>query len=494
MNDQPGHRPLEQDLNAVFTRPDPDPAFLDGLEGRLKAQLAAQDRRPARRLPFWGKPGANGPRLLRPSIVAVGILVGLAILVAAIGPQQVLAAVRGIIGYIPGIGFVDNAETAQKIGNVVRVERDGVTVTIQQAVADANSTRINLRADGFRSPTPAPMAPSPKDAFLLLANGDILPLTSGQSSSSLSAGTITAQYAFAPLPPGVDRATLVLPGLPGIPPGTAPENWRIPLKFAPIQTTAPANPPMVGPWKSANQGGMTLVLDRVAQTEDGAVLQVHFDAANPHTQTDGDWWNRLTLTDESGRSYPLTEEPTADSVTTDIHLLKTGPLPNQAQLTLRLDSLDLVTTFPYSHLITSFTRVPSSAPGFSFDPGSNAHAGQTWTLKETITTGDLTLRVTGATLSAEYTPPTFPGGKDASHFGLRFSFAPLEGVSSVRLRCEVPSPCGEVTSESNGEAIFTNVLGLAEPPKQPMVIRVEDLSTTVQGPWEAHWRSMDLQK
>ena len=481
MNNQPGHSPFEQDLNAIFTRPDPDPAFLDGLERQLKAQLAAQDRQPAWRLPFWGRQGLNNPRLFRPAIVAVGILVGLAILVAAIGPQQVLAAVRGIIGYIPGIGFVDNVKTAQEIGNTVRVERDGVTVIIQQALSDANSTRINLLADGFRTPNLANMATEPNDPYLQLANGDVLPLISGTSSTNT---TITAQYAFAPLPTGVDRAMLVLPGLPGLAPGQAPENWQIPLKFGPIRAAEISNQPVVGPWKSETQRGMTLVLDWVAQTADGTVLQVHFDEANPRAQTASDWWDHLTLTDESGRSYPLTEEQTADSVTTDIHLLKTGPLPGNVKLTLRLDSLDLVTGFPRD----------VSAPGFSFDPGLNAHVYQVWKLNETVSFGDLSLRLTGATLSVENEPVTVPAGRDVSHYGLRFSFAAQEGLSQVQLRCDTPSPCGGVMSFSNGQAIFTNILGLAEIPKQPMVIRVEDVWTTAKGPWEVHWGAMALQK
>lgn len=494
MNEQPGRSPLEQDLNAVFTRPDPDPAFLAGLEGRLKAQLVAQDRRSARRLRFWGRQGANKPWLSRPAIVVAGILVGLALLAAAVGPQRVLAAVRGIIGFIPGIGFVDQVETAREIRNAVRVELGGVTVTIEQAVADANSTRINLRAEGIRTSSPAPMAPAPKNPYLQLASGDVLPLTSGTSSSSAAAGTITAQYAFAPLPTGVDRAVLVMPELPGFPPGTSPENWQIPLMFEPIQAGATANLPAVGPWKSETQVGMTLVLDRVAQTADGAVLQVHFDAVNPHTQTDGDWWNHLTLTDETGRSYPLTEEPTASSVTTDSHLLKTSPLSGKEQLTLRLDSLDLVTYFPYSQLVTSYTRVPSSAPGFSFDPGPNAHASQVWKLDQQVSVGSLILRVIGAELRTENEPAAFPGGHDESHFGLRFSFAPQAGVSQVRLRCEVPSPCNEVTSEGSSKAIFTNTLGLSVLPRQPMVIRVEDLWTTVHGPWIVLWGALPVQK
>ncbi len=481
MNDQPGDSPIEQDLNTVFTHPDPDPAFLEGLEGRLKAQLTAEDRLPARQLPLWGRQDANYPRWFRPAIIAAGILAGLAILVAAIGPQKVLADLRGIIGYIPGIGFVDNAETAREIANVVRVEREGVTVTIQQAVADENSTRINLRADGFRTLYPLNLAPEPKDPYLQLTNGDVLPLMSGIESTYT---TISAQYAFAPLPAGVDQVTLVLPGLPGLALGQAPENWQIPLTFGPIQAVATANLPVVGPWKSETQRGMTLVLDRVALNADGAVLQVHFDATNPRTQTDGDWWKALTLIDESGRGYPLTEEPTAASVTTDVHLLITGPLPDYEKLTLRLDTLDLVTGFPRD----------ASAPGFTFDPGLNAHINQVWKLDETVPISDLSLRLTGATLSAENEAVTVPAGRDVSHYGLRFTFAAQEGVSQVRLRCEIPSPCGGISSESNDQAIFTNILGLAEIPKQPMVIRVEDVWTTVQGPWEVHWETTTFQK
>jgi len=87
------------------------------------------------------------------------VIVGL----AAVGPQRVWAEVQRLLGYVPGIDFVDLKET-QVLTTAVEVTRDGVTLRVGQMLAQP----------GRRLPRHAGVAASaagPNDiAFVMRAN------------------------------------------------------------------------------------------------------------------------------------------------------------------------------------------------------------------------------------------------------------------------------------------------------------------------------------
>ncbi|MDD5370582.1 MAG: hypothetical protein PHQ40_15980 [Anaerolineaceae bacterium] len=46
-------------------------------------------------------------------LAGAGLLLAIAVIITAVGPERVLAAVRGLMGYIPGVGFVQDSETSR---------------------------------------------------------------------------------------------------------------------------------------------------------------------------------------------------------------------------------------------------------------------------------------------------------------------------------------------------------------------------------------------
>jgi hypothetical protein len=487
MNERPSPIRIEQELGILLTKPDPRPEFLAGLENQLEAQISNGPHRAGaagRRAPF-SRSGANRPvNWRRLAVIAAAVIMAVLVTIAAIGPQSVLEAVQSLFGYIPGIGFVENVETARLLVAPFKIERDGMVLTITTAEADSQETRLNLTAEGQAHITDLHAREGGNEqVYLLLPSGQELPATgttSTQQDITHQTATISAQYAFDPLPDKVNDVTLVLPVLPGMADGEAPQDWRIPLVFGPPQKTNQIVGTSGMQWKSASIGKMTMILDRVAQTASGTALRVRFESSDPSIQTASDWWNQLVLTDQTGKSYPVTEQISSDVSFDSAHILTTQPFDQAEQLTLRLDALNLVTNFPQDN----------SAPGFSFNPGPNPHIGQGWNLDQTVQAAGYRLDLTRAALSQgdEGGYVTAPNGQKLSLIGLHFSFAPQPGLTEVGLRCVKPSPCDGVPSVGNDSSVFVPTLGLRQLPSEPMELKVENLWTTRNGPWVIQWQ------
>ena len=91
------------------------------------------------------------PRIFARPVWAASTIVLLVtvVLITTLGPGQVWAAVQKLIGYIPGIGFVENNEATLILSQPVTNTRGQVSVTVVNAVASIDNTRIILQADGL---------------------------------------------------------------------------------------------------------------------------------------------------------------------------------------------------------------------------------------------------------------------------------------------------------------------------------------------------------
>ena len=79
---------------------------------------------------------------------------------------------------------------------------------------------------------------------LRLSDGSGLDVIVGRHQPAQN-GEIVYALDFAPLPGGARAVTLELPRLAGMPPGSAPENWQIPLQLRPgdpSQIALPGDP------------------------------------------------------------------------------------------------------------------------------------------------------------------------------------------------------------------------------------------------------------
>ena len=131
---------------------------------------------------------------MRWASAALALLLILAVTVAALGPQRVWAEVQRLLGYVPGVGFVDLAETRVLVAPV-ETTRDGITVRVEQVIAEQDKTRVVVRSEGLPPedallPAGAAVPDTASDAFVLrLPDGRTL--TTTEYSLRWGAGTFT---------------------------------------------------------------------------------------------------------------------------------------------------------------------------------------------------------------------------------------------------------------------------------------------------------------
>src|SRR5512142_171187 len=216
---------LEQGLERIF--PQPDPAFLNRLEGEIVRQARLQSAaRPAKRgFSGWLQGAAEVISQRRRTALALGLALLLGVIVLAVGPQQVMAAVLRLFGYAPGVGFVEPGVT-RFLAAPVTASQGEVTVRIDQLVASGDRTLLSLTASGLPREKFGSEDNKPPQPYLLLPDGRAWYPTSMMSSQG---DALYAEIDFPALPPEVLQVTLVLPRLPSLPAGLAPENWSIPL-------------------------------------------------------------------------------------------------------------------------------------------------------------------------------------------------------------------------------------------------------------------------
>ena len=79
----------------------------------------------------------------RPGMVIVIVLLALSLLTG------VAYAIGKSLGYIPGIGVVDQSVPIRVLAEPVTVEQQGISVTVSKVVADLTRTFVSYRVDGI---------------------------------------------------------------------------------------------------------------------------------------------------------------------------------------------------------------------------------------------------------------------------------------------------------------------------------------------------------
>ncbi len=294
---------LEKKLESFYETVTPDPAYVRKLSQQVSRQ---SELAPARRLTFMEQVRLSLQR--RPALaVAMAALTVLILVVALAGPQQVLASVQRLLGFVPGTGFVQPGET-RLLAAPVEATQEGVTLQVQKVIADDKQTELSLTVSGLPNEkwaSPISGLDPYASPYLLLAGGKQIASLASMTSSG---DTLQASYIFGALPKGVTRFSLVLPRLPGLPAGFAPQNWSVPIQLvtAEVSPTGAAGELPVGagyvPATNLAQGkGVSVQVTQVGQsaTETGVQVQFGWDNAEWVQMNNVD----LTLSDDNGHVY-----------------------------------------------------------------------------------------------------------------------------------------------------------------------------------------------
>ena len=493
---------VEQALAALYAAPVPEPAFV----AQLEEQLAARTQREARTAAssrssslqkFWR--GLH--RGHRWGLAAAGLILLLDLALAIAGPQRVLASLEGLLGYVPGIGFVD-LESTRVLVDPVAVTRDGLTLRVEQVIAGPDRTEVVIRSEGL----PPEDELWPGGARQEVDFEPLLRLPDGQALSTstwtlrLGGGTLE----FPSLPDGVDRVTLELASLPLVPADAAPEDWRVPLDLHPVTEDVVADlftEPYAPAGAEDMHQGITLRVLEVAHSPEETVLRLQVQWADPdwRSPTIGDI-RMPELRDDVGHMYHgAVASSSGSSVSTEVIRI-----PDPSQITPMptpdVPTHERVEAFaPISALAGQLTlwvdgmsfHVPTDA-SFVVDLGDDPQVGDRWPLDLDLTVAGFPVHISAARLTQE---DQQADGQPKKQTFLVFDVDPvpdregrtLHGFGLVGDERWFDGTTGGYQPQSRAMQTGLKLRDEAGIPRGPIELRVDGAGVAFRGPWILTW-------
>jgi hypothetical protein len=335
--------------------------------------------------------------IMRP---AWGIAFVLAAIMLVINGPSIAAALKQFFGYAPGLGMIEPGAALRVLAEPVVVEREGVTVTVENGIIDTQKTILRLSVTGVDA-SGGPYCDDPTN-LLRLPDGTTLKATDEKVNiGDLSKPGYSNLITFPALPAGRNDVTLEIPCLWQV---TKPVDWKIPLHFVPTDgggvnpvIELPSAPPTAQAVFETNQPtespyGISLALEKVVSLDDGYLLigSLRWTDKTVNIGTYFDNSYNIRAVDADGQVVAL-EEP-EQSAWDLLSPVEAGSLTSQwiYKVSGKLHAWPLtLTTNAYVDLSTNVS--------FTFDPGPDPKKGQIWPLGQELTVNDHLIRLTSAT-------------------------------------------------------------------------------------------------
>ncbi len=402
---------IEEALGALFAAPEPEPGFVAKLERKLVAEdkaitpQLATEASPLQRLRdiIW-----QPLRRHRWAAVGIAVLLVLAVALLAVGPQRVWADLQRLLGYVPGVGFV-NLEETHVLTAPVSVTRDGVTLRVEQVLAQPDGTTVVISSEGL----PPEDEVWPEGVEMDEGFKPRLRLSDGQT---LEPDTFTLRWGagtleFPPLPDEVYRVTLELPSLPLVPAGVAAEDWEIPLTLRPatgevVEDLFPQ--PYAPPDASDTHQGVTLRVLGVAHDPEETAVKLQLQWQDQDWEFFGVGATRLiNLRDDLGHVYGEVIPPSAGSSSSSVVVAvpeRSTPTPEPAIPTYETTRAFYPVSLSARELTLRVEDISFYIPAdtsFSVDLGDDPQVGDYWPLDLHVQVRGFPVHIIGARLIEE---------------------------------------------------------------------------------------------
>lgn len=475
---------FEEEIRTTLQTPPARPEFVSRLQSQLLQAASAPVTRSKR--PFFLRPAWAAAFVLALILVAAALIVG---------PERIVSAFGSLFGYLPGgIGLVhlNGDGSLLMLEAPVQVEREGITLKVEQGAADSTHTVLIYHVEGLSlkaANSQGELAPTGGPMVLLLPDGSFLSMT---EASMRGWGTgFQTRLVFPALPAGVNEATLLIYRLETMPAGVAPEDWRIPLSFKPAPpdlkvmpvyelsaataTTGPsaAVATLPVPSNQSVKNGITLNLDKVAELDDGYVLQgsVSWDAQQyADVMLDLFFPGSKFLTDGNGQPIPyaMTEDGANGAYQ--------GP---GSKFTWALRTKGKAFPGPWTLAIPTMgvdQDLNADQAAFQFDFGPNPQVGQTWQLDQEIEVAGYKLHLTSASL-----------GTNSRTKGpqIAFNFEASGEVSFTLAEADPATVTGSGLSRTGTQVEAR--LYYVTMPTGVHTIHLTSISYPMAGPWQVSW-------
>jgi hypothetical protein len=411
-------------------------------------------------------------------MILVTILALAIVLTITFSIPDVAQAVKRLLGYLPGTGWVDQSLPLRVLEEPGQTAHEETTVIVDQAVIDAEHTVVVYQVKNI-SATFLPQEESGEEMChqnpkIVLPDGSQL---EGQINSSNYWGSgYSQQIVFSPLSEKINSATFVLPCLPQTLNTTGQLKWEIPLKFvaAPAQmtiypivdlpaSTEAATLPALSPTSDNANGNPTaadfsLSLSKYIQTNENVILlgKLNSAAANINTLYVED--EAIHLRDASGTEVPLTADPSFNDPTAGIASPQTLPLIYQStgQYTpgKAIFTVDSVWVNLDPHL------------QFSLDVGSSVSPDQVLPINQTLRAAGTSILIKSARV-------------DSAGKGLSFDLEVPENVAEVALLDLDHSTLSGGGGDNNYGFTYKE-----EFPSGVITVTLTSLTIKINGPWQ----------
>jgi hypothetical protein len=352
----------------------------------------------------------SSPRLA----FAMGVLAVLIVLGFFSTSPQAAAAVRHWLGFIPGLGLINERATWYALIEPVSQSRSGVELTVESASSDPDRTVLLIKVEGMVPPLGAPSAGGAQACTgspQLVVDGQSLDGV-GQRQDVWASG-YSYRLVFPPMPIGETEAELHIPCLVQVVPGAWPRDWVVPLRFElgeghPVEpayeprlamergteeeiqgvatgTAAPDTAPQTPGPSLVKAYGISPKLEGVVRQPDGLLLFGTISWTEPSILDYGVRPATVTLSDASGRDIPI--EPAAPDE---------SPAPGSQRTAWAFHAMG--TDFPEPLTLTFHSFLVDLHAGTDFDVelGAEPQSGQTFPLDRRFDFGLFDLRLVSA--------------------------------------------------------------------------------------------------
>jgi hypothetical protein len=244
------------------------------------------------------------------ALAAVLALAVLAVILFSV--PTVAEAMQRVLGYVPGLGLVEQGAPLRVLAEPVSVDRDGVSLTVENGSSDSQRTILLISVQGVSSEGATACANgSPQ---LRLADGTVFPVKEGAGYGRDN--EYYQRLVFDALPAKGEKVTLEIPCLMMHVAGKTPENWQIPLVFeaapdlqvAPVieLPPVPAGEPLAQPEQPVESPyGIALAVEKMVALDDGYILMGNISWTD---ETLGDYSVSLfdpLIVDAQGNAVPF---------------------------------------------------------------------------------------------------------------------------------------------------------------------------------------------
>jgi hypothetical protein len=438
----------------------------------------------------------------RPVVFTLVVLVLLSLL------GGVAYAIGRSLGYVPGVGLVEEGGGIRVLAEPVSAKRDGLTVTVGQVVADAKHTFVEYQIDGI--PTGSSQFPMcHRRPVLELPDGSELKFLSGggggmESGTGFPPAKFETSYTFPSLPEGTEKISIVFPCI-------LPENdetteeWKIPLALVPapagyvtpaaeieatsvssgpkfattptpiFEMSVPGEPdPSFPATPTPVPNGSGLYLDKAIELADSYILVGNFTDAGDlpgvlETSTSIVYFYRPFIEDVNGKLVRFQPR-------TDIR-----PSINWSRVNYWAYEIPKSVQGPVKITIDRVNIDKNSLARFQFDTGPTPRPHQEWSLDLPLQLGEYEFVIDSVKMLEDGYSFTFHSGPDVPE-GVSFSFDIIDSSSNRG------DASAQVIRSGNKVKYIENVAYLAPLPTGQLTVELMLFQTVpLHGPWVLVW-------